>query len=75
MLEKKNINPNVDFYSASTYFAMGIEPDMYTPIFAVSRILGWTSHVIEQLSDNEIFRPKANYQGGEGKEFVPIEDR
>ena len=75
MLEKKHINPNVDFYSASTYFAMGIEPDMYTPIFAVSRILGWTSHVIEQLSDNRIFRPKANYQGGEGKKFVPIEDR
>jgi citrate synthase len=75
MLEKKNINPNVDFYSASTYYAMGIEPDMYTPIFAVSRILGWTAHVVEQLSDNRIFRPKANYIGGEGKTFTAIENR
>tara|TARA_B100000683_G_scaffold276086_1_gene328861 strand:+ start:1983 stop:3107 length:1125 start_codon:yes stop_codon:yes gene_type:complete len=75
MLDKKNINPNVDFYSASTYYAMGIDPDMYTPIFAVSRVLGWSAHVVEQLSDNRIFRPKANYVGGEGKKLVAIEDR
>ena len=72
---RKPIITNVDFYSASTYYAMGIEPDMYTPIFAVSRVLGWTAHVVEQLSDNRIFRPKANYQGGEGKKFVPIDER
>ena len=75
MLDKKNINPNVDFYSASTYYAMGIDPDMYTPIFAVSRVLGWSAHVVEQLSDNRIFRPKANYVGGEGKRFTAIADR
>jgi citrate synthase len=75
MLEKKNINPNVDFYSASTYYAMGIDPDMYTPIFAVARMLGWCAHIIEQRSDNRIFRPKANYVGGEGLKHTPIADR
>lgn len=75
MMDKKNINPNVDFYSASTYYAMGIDPGMYTPIFAVSRVLGWTAHVIEQLSDNRIFRPKANYVGGEGKIAKPLAER
>lgn len=63
MMEKKRINPNVDFYSASTYYTMGIEPDMYTPIFAVARMVGWTSHVMEQLKDNRIIRPEANYIG------------
>jgi citrate synthase len=75
MLDKKNINPNVDFYSASTYFAMGIDPEMYTPIFAVSRMLGWCSHVIEQQSDNRIFRPKANYVGDVGLPFKPLNER
>jgi citrate synthase len=75
MLEKKNINPNVDFYSASTYFAMGIDPDMFTPIFAVSRMLGWCSHVMEQQSDNRIFRPKANYVGEVGLDFQPLAER
>ncbi len=67
MMEKKGINPNVDFYSASTYYTMGIEPDMYTPIFAVARMVGWTAHVIEQLKDNRLMRPEANYMGPLGK--------
>ena len=75
MLEKKNINPNVDFYSASTYFAMGIDPEMFTPIFAVARTLGWCAHVIEQQADNRIYRPKANYIGGGGKAYVPVTER
>jgi citrate synthase len=69
MMEKKGINPNVDFYSASTYYTMGIEPDMYTPIFAVARMVGWTAHVIEQLKDNRLMRPEANYTGPLGKKL------
>lgn len=69
MLKKKGINPNVDFYSASTYYTMGIDPDMYTPIFAVARMVGWTSHVIEQLKDNRIMRPRANYVGPVNKKL------
>ncbi len=67
MMEKKGINPNVDFYSASTYYTMGFEPDMFTPIFAVARTVGWTAHVIEQLKDNRIMRPESNYTGPIGK--------
>lgn len=67
MMEKKGINPNVDFYSASTYYTMGFEPDMYTPIFAVARMVGWCAHVMEQLKDNRIMRPRANYVGPTGK--------
>ncbi|HXW52827.1 MAG TPA: citrate/2-methylcitrate synthase [Myxococcota bacterium] len=69
MMEKKGINANVDFYSASTYYTMGFEPDMYTPIFAVARMVGWTAHVIEQLKDNRIMRPEANYVGPIGKKL------
>lgn len=67
MMEKKRINANVDFYSASTYYTMGFEPDMFTPIFAVARMVGWTAHCIEQLKDNRIMRPEANYVGPVGK--------
>lgn len=67
MMAKKGISPNVDFYSASTYYAMGLAPDMYTPIFAVARMVGWTAHVIEQLKDNRIMRPLADYTGPLGK--------
>ena len=69
MWDRKHINANVDFYSASTYYTMGIEPDMYTPIFAVARMVGWTAHVIEQLKDNKIMRPEANYLGPVGKKI------
>lgn len=69
MMEKKGINANVDFYSASTYYTMGFEPDMYTPIFAVARMVGWCAHVMEQLKDNRIMRPEANYLGPIGKKL------
>jgi len=59
----KGLNANVDFYSASTYTALGIDIDLYTPIFAVSRVAGWTAHVIEQLDDNRLIRPRAEYIG------------
>jgi len=59
----KKLNANVDFYSASTYHTLGINVDLFTPVFAVSRISGWTAHVIEQLSDNRLIRPRADYIG------------
>jgi citrate synthase len=62
--EKKH-NANVDFYSASTYTTLGIDLDLFTPIFAVSRIAGWAAHVIEQLDDNRLIRPRAEYIGPE----------
>jgi citrate synthase len=60
---EKKLNANVDFYSASTYTTLGIEIDLFTPIFAVSRIAGWAAHVIEQLDDNRLIRPRADYIG------------
>jgi citrate synthase len=60
---EKKLNANVDFYSASTYHTLGIEVDLFTPIFAVSRVSGWTAHVIEQLDDNRLIRPRADYAG------------
>ncbi|MCU1300890.1 MAG: citrate synthase [Candidatus Sulfotelmatobacter sp.] len=62
---EKKLNANVDFYSASTYHVLGIDEDMFTPVFAVSRISGWAAHVIEQLDDNRLIRPRAEYQGPE----------
>jgi citrate synthase len=59
----KKLNANVDFYSASTYATLGIDIDLYTPIFAISRIAGWAAHVIEQLDDNRLIRPRAEYIG------------
>jgi citrate synthase len=73
--EKKGVWPNVDFYSASVYYYMGIPLDLYTPIFAVSRITGWTAHVLEQLSDNRIYRPRAEYIGPMDQVYVPIDQR
>ncbi len=60
---EKHLNANVDFYSASTYHTLGIDVDLFTPLFAVSRIAGWTAHVMEQLSDNRLIRPRAEYLG------------
>lgn len=72
----KKLNANVDFYSASTYHALGIDVDLFTPIFAVSRISGWTAHVIEQLDDNRLIRPRADYLGPEyPAPYVPIDQR
>jgi citrate synthase len=72
----KKLNANVDFYSASTYTALGIDIDLYTPIFAVSRIAGWTAHVIEQLDDNRLIRPRAEYIGpAYPSHWIPVRDR
>ncbi|MDX2041281.1 MAG: citrate synthase [Acidobacteriota bacterium] len=71
----KKIRANVDFYSASTYYMLGIPVDLYTPIFAVSRISGWTAHVLEQLSNNKLIRPRSDYQGGMDLKYAPIEQR
>jgi citrate synthase len=73
---EKKLNANVDFYSASTYHVLGIDVDLFTPIFAVSRISGWTAHVIEQLDDNRLIRPRADYLGPRyPQRYVPIERR
>jgi len=75
MREEKGIAPNVDFYSASTYYQMGIPIDLYTPIFAMSRSGGWVAHVLEQYEDNRLIRPRAKYVGAKDAEWVPIEER
>jgi citrate synthase len=73
---EKKLNANVDFYSASTYHVLGIDVDLFTPIFAVSRISGWTAHVIEQLDDNRLIRPRADYIGpAYPQHWVPVEQR
>ena len=72
----KNLNANVDFYSASTYAILGIDIDLYTPIFAVSRIAGWAAHVIEQLDDNRLIRPRADYIGPVyPSPWIPVDER
>jgi len=63
IVAERKLNANVDFYSASTYHTLGIDIDLFTPVFAVSRVSGWTAHVIEQLNDNRLIRPRADYQG------------
>jgi len=74
--KEKKLNANVDFYSASTYTTLGIDVDLFTPIFAVSRISGWAAHVIEQLDDNRLIRPRADYIGPKyPNPYVPIERR
>jgi citrate synthase len=73
---EKHLNANVDFYSASTYTTLGIDVDLFTPIFAVSRISGWTAHVIEQLDDNRLIRPRAEYVGPKHpNRYVPVDQR
>ncbi len=73
---EKNLNPNVDFYSASMYYALGIPVSLYTPIFAVSRTSGWTAHVLEQLANNRLIRPRAEYTGPPVPQaWVPLEQR
>lgn len=75
MVEKKGLKPNVDFYSASVYFVLGIPLDIYTPIFAMSRISGWCAHVLEQFSNNRLIRPRADYTGPVNRKVKPISDR
>ncbi len=73
--EQKGLNPNVDFYSASTYYVMGIDPDLYTPIFVASRVSGWTAHILEQQANNRLIRPRAEYTGSRQAGWVPIDQR
>jgi citrate synthase len=73
--EGKKIYPNVDFYSASVYHSMGIPTELFTPIFAMSRISGWTAHILEQWSNNRLIRPRAEYTGPALQPYVPIDRR
>jgi 2-methylcitrate synthase len=72
---QKGLFPNVDFYSASLYRALGIPTDLFTPVFAVSRIAGWTAHVLEQLGNNKLIRPEAEYIGPPDTSYVPLDSR
>ena len=72
---EKGLAPNVDFYSGTVYYQMGIPVDMFTPIFAMSRVGGWVAHVLEQIEDNRIMRPRAKYTGEKEAEWVPVEER
>jgi len=76
MKERKGLNANVDFYSATVYYSLGIPTDLFTPIFAISRMSGWTAHILEQYADNRLFRPLSEYNGAAvGKKVVPIAER
>ena len=74
-LAAKGIYPNVDFYSATTYYCIGLKLDLFTPMFALSRLSGWSGHVLEQLRDNRLFRPKAAYVGPHDAPYVPMDER
>jgi len=75
MKERKGLNANVDFYSATVYYSLGIPTDLFTPLFAISRTSGWTAHVLEQLADNRLYRPESQYTGPVGLKVVPLEQR
>ena len=76
MKEATGIDANVDFYSASTYHALGLDLELFTPIFVASRVAGWTAHVLEQYTNNRLIRPRADYVGPEYPQiFVPLPDR
>ena len=75
MMREKKLYPNVDYYSGSAYHLMGIPLDLFTPIFAVSRVAGWTGHILEQYANNRLIRPRAQYTGPRGLKYVPIEER
>ncbi len=76
MKEKKNLNANVDFYSATVYYSLGIPTDLFTPVFAIARCSGWCAHVLEQLDDNRLYRPLSEYVGEPaGKKVIPIDQR
>jgi citrate synthase len=72
---EKGLNANVDFYSASTYYALGLPTDLFTPIFACSRISGWTAHILEQYANNRLIRPRAEYIGPMDVKYTPINER
>ncbi len=72
---ERQLYVNVDFYSASVYYTLGIPIELFTPIFAISRVAGWTAHVMEQLMDNRIMRPDSEYVGPRNQKYVPIDQR
>ncbi len=75
MIEEKGIDPNVDFYSATVYNALGLPSDLFTPIFACARIAGWTANLFEQMADNRLIRPLCNYTGPESAPYIPMDER
>jgi citrate synthase len=76
MKEKRGLYANVDFYSATVYYSLGMPTDLFTPIFAISRTAGWTAHILEQLADNRLYRPLSEYVGETaGRAFAPIDQR
>jgi citrate synthase len=75
MIGDKSIYPNVDFFSASVYYMLGIDVDLFTPIFAMSRTTGWTAHLLEQWQDNRLIRPRAEYAGPRGLTVTSVEQR
>src|SRR5579875_1627504 len=75
VLAEKRLHPNVDFYAASVYHYLGIPTDLFTPVFSVSRMAGWTAHIIEQHADNRLIRPDSEYIGKRGQIWVPLEQR
>ena len=72
---QKGLKPNVDFYSASCYTMLEIPRDLFTPIFAISRVSGWTAHILEQFENNRLIRPRAEYVGPVNMHYVPVEQR
>jgi len=75
MLQKKNIHPNVDFPCGPLYYMMGIDVDFYTPIFVMSRITGWSAHIMEQHASNKLIRPLSKYKGSEVREVMLLNQR
>lgn len=75
VLSRKDLYTNVDFYSASVLHCLGIPTDMFTPLFAMARIVGWTAHILEQYADNRLIRPRAEYVGPQSLDWVPLEER
>jgi len=72
---EKKLPPNVDFYSASVYHSLGIDHDLFTPIFAVSRVSGWLAHILEQYENNRLIRPRAEYIGQVNQHYIPITEQ
>jgi citrate synthase len=75
MLTEKNLHANVDFYSATVYYSLGIPTDLFTPLFAIARMSGWTAHVLEQLADNKLIRPQSVYTGPVDLKVIPVDER
>jgi citrate synthase len=75
VLKEKHLNANVDFYSASVYYMLGIPIDLFTPIFAISRMSGWAAHILEQYANNRLIRPRAEYTGQRNLKYVPADQR